>query len=100
MIAHILLGGHIIGSRVIVATAIVLLVFVMQSLFLFLDASFSFRSCSCIAVVEAVWLILSAKVQEGGLVADLGVPVDIAVAFVANAAIRVLHVGGGCVKQV
>ena len=69
MIAHILLR-HIVS--IVIEDVIVL---VMELLLLFLHACFSLR---CIAV-EAVRFNLS-KVQEARFVADLSMPVDIAVA--------------------
>ena len=87
LIAHVLIHHVVASSRVVIEAAVI---FFMKPLFLFLNARLSLRR-RCLTI-ETVGFYLS-EVQERWFVADLSMPVDIAVP-VADAAVRVLHVGG------
>ena len=84
----------IVNVLVVSVVPMTMVVFVVQALFLFLDAGLSLR---CIAV-EAVRFDLS-KVQEGRFVADLSMPVNVTVS-IADTTIRILHVCRRRVEQV
>ena len=73
---------------------VTMVVFVVQALFLLLDARLSL----CCIAVKAVRVDLS-KVQEGRFVADLRMPVNVTVS-IADTTIRILHVCRRRVEQV
>ena len=79
---------------VVSVVPVTMVVFVVQALFLLLDARLSL----CCIAVEAVRVNLS-KVQERRFVADLRMPVNVTVS-IADTTIRILHVCGRRVEQV